>query len=201
MSGFNVHTGKLAVYDADNVDTDRIIPARFLSRVSRSGYGELLFKDVRANDFPLDSPVASGASVLVVGSNFGCGSSREHAVWAIQQAGFQAVIARKSAELPGYSDIFRQNSANCGLLLIELPAYTHEALVQAGSGATVTIDLPNQTIELDGNKLTFDIAAPLKEAMIEGLDLIGTTLRLEDAIAMHEADSNVFIPKAPARTS
>lgn len=201
MSGFTVHTGKLAIYDADNVDTDRIIPARFLSRVSRSGYGELLFKDVRANDFPLDRPEAFGASVLVVGSNFGCGSSREHAVWAIQQAGFQAVIARKSAELPGYSDIFRQNSANCGLLLIELPADTHEALVQAGSGATVTIDLPNQTIELDGNKLTFDIAAPLKEAMIEGLDLIGTTLRLEDAIAKHEADSNVFIPKAPARTS
>lgn len=201
MSGFTVHTGKLAVYDADNVDTDRIIPARFLSRVARSGYGELLFKDVRAADFPLDRPEATGATVLVVGSNFGCGSSREHAVWAIQQAGFQAVIARKDGEAPGYSDIFRQNSANCGLLLIELPANSHQASVQAGSGATVTIDLPKQTIELAGTKLPFDIAAPLKEAMIEGLDLIGTTLRLEDAISKHEAESNVYVPKAPARTT
>ena len=200
VSGFTVHTGKIAVYDADNVDTDRIIPARFLSRVARSGYGELLFKDVRAPDFPIDRPEANGATVLVVGTNFGCGSSREHAVWAIQQAGFQAVIARKSAELPGYSDIFRQNSANCGLLLIELPADSHEALVQAGSGAEVTIDLPNQTIEFQGTKLAFDIAAPLKEAMIEGLDLIGTTLRLEDDIAKHEAASGVYVPKSPART-
>lgn len=201
MSGFTVHTGKLAVYDADNVDTDRIIPARFLSRVARSGYGELLFKDVRASDFPLDRPEAAGATVLVVGSNFGCGSSREHAVWAIQQAGFQAVIARKDGEAPGYSDIFRQNSANCGLLLIELPADSHQALVQAGSGASVSIDLPNQTIEIGGTELKFDIAAPLKEAMIEGLDLIGTTLRLEDAISKHEAESNVYVPKAPARTT
>lgn len=200
MSGFSVHSGKIAVYDADNVDTDRIIPARFLSRVSRSGYGELLFKDVRGQEFPLDLPGAEGASVLVVGTNFGCGSSREHAVWAIQQAGFQAVIARKSAESPGYSDIFRQNSANCGLLLIELPADSHATLVQAGSGAEVTIDLPNQTIELKGSKLTFDIAAPLKEAMIEGLDLIGTTLRLEGDIAKHEAASGVYVPKAPAKT-
>jgi 3-isopropylmalate/(R)-2-methylmalate dehydratase small subunit len=199
VSGFTQHTGKLAVYDADNVDTDRIIPARFLSMVSRSGYGKLLFKDVRGEDFPLDQPDAEGASILVVGSNFGCGSSREHAVWAIQQAGFKAVIGRKTAEAPGFSDIFRQNSANCGLPLIELPAESHSMLVQAGSGSEVTIDLAAQTIALAGEKLPFDIAASLKEAMIEGLDLIGTTLRLEDAIAKHEAGSTVYVPKVPAR--
>lgn len=197
MSGFTVLTGRIAVYDADNVDTDRIIPARFLSMVSKSGYGQLLFKDVRGNEFPLDYPAADGASILVVGTNFGCGSSREHAVWAIQQSGFKAVIARKSAELPGYSDIFRQNSANCGLLLIELPETSHQMLAQSGSGTEITIDLPAQTIDLGGNKITFDIAASLKEAMIEGLDLIGTTLRYENAIAKHEATSTVFVPKTP----
>jgi 3-isopropylmalate/(R)-2-methylmalate dehydratase small subunit len=200
VGGFTLHTGKIAVYDADNVDTDRIIPARFLSRVSRSGYGELLFKDVRGADFPLDRPEAAGATILVAGTNFGCGSSREHAVWAIQQAGFKAVIARKDAESPGYSDIFRQNSANCGLLLIELPRDAHAALVQAGSGAQVTVDLQAQTIRWAGQSVHFDIAAPLKEAMIEGLDLIGTTLRYEDAIAKHEAQSSVYVPKAPSTT-
>ena len=89
MSGFQRHTGTIAVYNVDDVDTDRIIPARFLSRVSRFGYGELLFADVRDADFPLKKPEAKGATVLVAGTNFGCGSSREHAVWAIQQAGFR----------------------------------------------------------------------------------------------------------------
>ncbi len=92
MSGFTTFTGKIAVLNQDNVDTDRIIPARFLSMVSKSGYGELVFKDVRGPEFPLDQPEADGAEILVAGINFGCGSSREHAVWAIQQAGFKAVI-------------------------------------------------------------------------------------------------------------
>ncbi|MBI3721325.1 MAG: hypothetical protein HY248_02125 [Fimbriimonas ginsengisoli] len=96
MEPFQTHTGAIAVLDADNIDTDRIIPARFLSMVTRSGYGDLLFKDLRGPEFPLDQPAAQGASVLVVGTNFGCGSSREHAVWAIQQAGFRAVIARRT---------------------------------------------------------------------------------------------------------
>jgi len=200
VSGFRVHSGTIAIYDADNVDTDRIIPARFLSMVTRSGYGQLLFKDVRGGDFPLDQPGAEGASVLVVGTNFGCGSSREHAVWAIQQAGYVTVIARKTADSPGYSDIFRQNSANCGLLLIELPIDSHAVLVQQGTGASVTIDLPSQFIEVAGQKLPFDIASNLKEAMMEGLDLIGTTLRLEDEIARHEAASSVYVPKVAARS-
>src|SRR5947208_3203366 len=91
MPGLTVHTGKIAVIPQDDLDTDRIIPARFLTMVTRSGYGERLFCDVRGPGFPLDEPEAQGASILVVGANFGCGSSREHAVWAIQQAGFRAV--------------------------------------------------------------------------------------------------------------
>ena len=194
MQGFTTHTGKIAVYNADNVDTDRIIPARFLSMVTRSGYGDLLFSDVRGQDFILDQPEAKGASILVVGTNFGCGSSREHAVWAIQQAGFKAVIARKTDTSPGYSDIFRQNAANCGMLLIELPITSHEELVQAGTGAEISIDLPAQTISYKNDVFTFDINATNKEAIVKGLDLIGTTLQYEKQIEDYEKHSKAFVP-------
>lgn len=194
MEPFRTHTGKIAVVDADNVDTDRIIPARFLSRVSRSGYGELLFNDVRGESFPLDKPDAKGATILVVGTNFGCGSSREHAVWAIQQAGFKAVVSRTSPESPGYSDIFRQNSGNCGLLLVELPADRHAILAGAGSGAEATIDLPNQTVIVNGQTLPFGINEVTKQALVDGLDLIGTTLVYKDKIDAYEKSADLFVP-------
>ena len=197
MSGFTVYTGKSAVYDQDHVDTDRIIPARFLSQVSRSGYGELLFTDVRKQEegFFLDLPNANGASIMVVGTNFGCGSSREHAVWAIQQAGFNAVIARQDQDSPGYSDIFRQNSANCGLLLIELPPNQHTKLIGAGSGAEITIDLPNQTITFQGEQIPFEINAATKEQLVQGLDLVGTTLVYSDQISDFEKKWSSFAPE------
>lgn len=193
-----MHTGRIAVYEADNVDTDRIIPARFLSMVTRSGYGELLFKDVRGPDFPLDQPEAGGASILVAGTNFGCGSSREHAVWAIQQAGFKCVIARREADSPAYSDIFRQNAANCGLLLVELNEADHREVAKLGSGAQVTVDLPNQEVEVDGQSFKFEIDPATKDALIQGLDLIGTTLVHESEIADYERNRGPFVPPASA---
>jgi 3-isopropylmalate/(R)-2-methylmalate dehydratase small subunit len=196
MEAFTTLTGRLAVVPDDNVDTDRIIPARFLSRVSKLGYGDLLFADVRGDGFALDLPEAKGASVLVVGSNFGCGSSREHAVWAIQQAGFKAVIAKATPDKPGYSDIFRQNSANCGLLLIELPEADHQELLIAGSGAQVTIDLPNQMVTLLPNaRFSFEINEVTKQALVQGLDLIGTTLIYDDEIRQYEQRSKAYVPK------
>lgn len=194
MEAFTTHTGAIAVVPDDNVDTDRIIPARFLSRVSRSGYGELLFADVRGGDFPLDEPQAAGASILVVGTNFGCGSSREHAVWAIQQAGFRAVIAKRTPDSAAYSDIFRQNAANCGLLLVELEERDHQKLVDAGSGATATIDLPAQIVMLGTNAMGFEINEVTKQALVQGLDLIGTTLVYDDAITNYERSSAAFVP-------
>jgi 3-isopropylmalate/(R)-2-methylmalate dehydratase small subunit len=194
MQPFTTHTGKIAVAPDDNVDTDRIIPARYLTRVSRSGYGELLFKDVRGPEFPLDKPEAAGASILVVGTNFGCGSSREHAVWAIQQGGFRAVIARKTEDSPGYSDIFRGNAGNCGLALIELEPTSHAALVEAGSGAEVTIDLPNQKVLVGSQAFPFEINAVTKDALVEGLDLIGTTLRYSPQIDAYERSSEAYVP-------
>lgn len=196
MSGFSVHTGTTAVYDQDHVDTDRIIPARFLTMVTKSGYGEKLFVDVRAQEscFPLDQPEAEGASILVVGTNFGCGSSREHAVWAIQQAGFVVVIARVDEDSPGYSDIFRQNSANCGLLLVELPAESHRHLTGAGSGATVTVDLPNQTVCIGDVEARFEINEATKQQLLAGHDLIGTTMVYESSIQEFENRWDSFSP-------
>lgn len=195
MEGFTVHRGTTAVVPDDNVDTDRIIPARFLSRVNRSGYGELLFHDVRGEGFALDHPQAAGASVMVVGTNFGCGSSREHAVWAIQQAGFKAVVAKKTATGPGYSDIFRQNAANCGLLLVELNESDHAQVESKGSGAEIEIDLPDQKVRQDGKEFGFDISPVSKEAILKGLDLIGSTLILEDAISKYEQERLAYVPK------
>ena len=193
MEGFVRHTGKIVCYLADHVDTDRIIPARFLSMVTKTGYGELLFCDVRTDDFPLNQPEAAGASVLVVGTNFGCGSSREHAVWALQQAGFRAIISRREDSSPGYSDIFRQNAANCGLLLIELDPDAHQVLADAGTGAEVTVDLPAQTVEVGGKTLTFDIAPTSKDQLIKGLDLIGSTLEYETNIAQYERQHESYV--------
>lgn len=194
MSGWSKHTGKLAVYDSDQVDTDRVIPARFLTMVTKTGYSELLFADVRGSQFPLDQPEAQGASVLVVGANFGCGSSREHAVWAIQQAGFVAVIAKRTEESPGFSDIFRQNASNCGLLLIELEPASQGILANAGSGETVSIDLTNQTIELKGTAINFEITPAAKRQIMEGLDLIGTTMEHSADIDKFEAKSRTYVP-------
>lgn len=194
MPGFTTHSGRIAVYNADNVDTDRIIPARFLSMVTKSGYGELLFNDVRTDDFPLTQPEAVGASILVVGTNFGCGSSREHAVWALQQAGFVAVISRRTEDSPGYSDIFRQNAANCGLLLIELGNDAHQSIIGAGTGAVVDINLPAQTVSLGAQSFPFEINATTKDALVQGLDLIGTTLRHAAEIGAYEERSHAFVP-------
>jgi 3-isopropylmalate/(R)-2-methylmalate dehydratase small subunit len=194
MPGFTTHTGRLAILPQDNVDTDRIIPARYLTHVTKAGYGELLFHDVRGPEFPLDQPDAEGASILVVGTNFGCGSSREHAVWAIQQAGFQAVIARRDPEGAAYSDIFRQNGANCGLLLAEVNPATHAKLVSAGQGAGATINLANQTITLGEHQLSFDINPATKESLLAGLDLIGTTMVYEAAISAYEQKDRSFTP-------
>ena len=199
MPGINVLSGTTAVIPLDDVDTDRIIPARFLSRISRSGYGDLLFADVRGPEFPIDAPDATGATILVTGTNFGCGSSREHAVWAIQQAGFQAVIAKTTDSAPGFSDIFRQNAANCALLLVELGTDDHEALASLGSGAQVSIDLSAQTVAFAGRRARFEIAPATKAALMEGLDLIGTTLRYEDDISRYESKMPEFAHPAAGR--
>jgi 3-isopropylmalate/(R)-2-methylmalate dehydratase small subunit len=173
-------TGRIAVLDRADVDTDQIIPKQFLKRIERTGFGEFLFYDWRQDTaFELNRPEYAGATILIAGRNFGCGSSREHAAWALQDYGFEAIVA------PSFGDIFAGNAAQIGLLTIALPPDHVREL--AGSGE-LEIDLEQQTIgPPGGHSLTFEIDPFLRHRLLNGLDDIGLTLQHEDAIAAFEA--------------
>jgi len=223
MERFETHRGRVAVLDWRDVNTDLIIPARYLKRVERTGYGPLLFADKRyepggapaadapeahgaeAPDFPLSRPSMRGATVLVVGRNFGCGSSREHAVWAVAQAGYRAVIAPGLGE--GFADIFEGNAFNNGLLVIELPEADWKAIAEAGQsaeGAELTVDLRDQVLTLHpssggGSEAQFKFHVPESERhrLLNGLDAIAETLLHEGAIRDSERLAPVWsIPGA-----
>jgi 3-isopropylmalate/(R)-2-methylmalate dehydratase small subunit len=172
-----------------DVDTDQIIPKQFLTRTERTGYGDFLFYDWAttddgkpSSDFFTNDPTRRGARVLIAGRNFGCGSSREHAAWAIQDWGFDAVIA------PSFGDIFRNNSVNVGLLTIALPDEVVSRLLELAQSphASVTIDLERQVIEVGDFAVEFDFDPEAKERLLRGLDPIALTLAHEDAIASFE---------------
>jgi len=179
---------RTVVLPIDNIDTDQIIPARFLKTTSKIGLGDQLFNDWRYDatgapnpDFLLNRPEAKGVQVLVAGDNFGCGSSREHAPWALTQFGFRAVISTS------FADIFRGNSLKNGLLPIVVPPDVHAALM-ASPGATVQIDLATQTLTLaGGRRVEFPIDAFSKHCLLEGVDELGYILQQEPAIAAYEA--------------
>jgi 3-isopropylmalate/(R)-2-methylmalate dehydratase small subunit len=172
------------VLPADNVDTDQIIPARFLKVTDKRGLGESLFADWRVLpdgrpnvDFPLNRPDAKGARILVAGANFGCGSSREHAPWALVGWGLRAIVA------PSFADIFQQNAMKNGLLPVIVGAAFHKRLVEAQGSERVRIDLPAQTIALAGvsEKQHFDIDSFARECLVHGVDELGYLLaRIED---------------------
>ena len=171
-----------------NIDTDQIIPARFLKTISKDGLGAQLFYDWRYDasgqdnpEFVLNKPESKGAQVLVAGDNFGCGSSREHAPWALLQFGFRAVVSTS------FADIFRQNSLKNGLLPIVVPADVHATLL-ASPGVTVKVDLASQTLTLeDGRKVEFPIDEFSKHCLLEGVDELGYILKQEAGIAAFEA--------------
>jgi 3-isopropylmalate/(R)-2-methylmalate dehydratase small subunit len=211
MDPFTTHRGKVALLDWSDVNTDLIIPARYLKRVERTGYGPLLFADKRyapggapepdapeqhgplAGDFPLNRPEAQGATILVVGRNFGCGSSREHAVWAVQQAGYRALIAPIKGE--GFADIFEGNAYNNGLLPIELPEADWQAIAdcsRSDPGLEATIDLKAGTIQLHPSQggepgaISFDVSEGDRHRLLLGLDAIGETLQHDGRITSYE---------------
>ena len=175
------------VWTADDVDTDQVIPARFLKGTSRSGWGEHLFADRRYDaegrprpEFPLNRPEAKGARVLVAGRNFGCGSSREHAVWALQGFGFQAVVALS------FADIFRGNALKNGLLPVVVDEQVHSRLVSA-PGSNVTVDLEAQKITLaDRTEATFPIDPFARYCLLNGIDELQFLLGQEEAVADYE---------------
>ena len=174
-------SGKVAVLDRPDVDTDQIMPKQFLSRIERTGYGEFVFFDWRKDpEFELNRPDAQGARILLTGRNFGCGSSREHAPWGLQDYGFDVVVA------PSFGDIFRQNCVKIGLVPVELPADAVKRL-QGFAGRELTVDLESQTITDPGGVVTSFGFDPFdRRRLLEGLDDIGLTLQHEDAIAAYE---------------
>ena len=191
MEPFRVLTGRIVVLPLEDVDTDQIIPARFLKGTTRSGLGQGLFADRRyaadgtpRPDFPLNRPDAAGAPVLVTGRNFGCGSSREHAVWALMDQGFRAVIG------PSFADIFRGNALKNGLLPIAVPAEVHARLA-ASEGASVTVDLQGQEVALpDGTRVPFSVDPFARHCLLEGIDELEFLLGQEKAIAEYESRTN-----------
>jgi 3-isopropylmalate/(R)-2-methylmalate dehydratase small subunit len=185
MRPFTVLTGRATPLDRSDVDTDQIIPAEYLKRVERSGFGPFLFHSWRSDPtFVLNQPAYAGSTILVTGPNFGSGSSREHAVWALEDHGFRAIVA------PSFADIFRNNCTKVGLLPVELAPDTVRSLMDLvlGDPATeITVDLQTKTVSTPGVHAAFGIDDFTRWRLLEGLDDIGLTLRHEDAIDAFEA--------------
>lgn len=199
MKKFETFTGKAAPMAGHNIDTDRIIPARFLKTIKRTGLGVSLFNDVRYNkdgseieDFVLNQPAYRDADILVAGDNFGCGSSREHAPWALTDFGFKCVISTS------FADIFFNNSFKNGLLLIKVTPEQRDALLEdagRGENARISIDLENQKIiRPDGEEIAFEVDAFRKHCLLEGLDDIGITLQSGEKIDEFEAKQKASMP-------
>ena len=208
MKAFTQHTGLVAPLDRANVDTDQIIPKQFLKSIKRTGFGPNLFDEWRYldvgqpnqdnstrpinKDFVLNHPRYQGASVLLARENFGCGSSREHAPWALEEYGFRAIIA------PSYADIFFNNSFKNGLLPIILPEAEVDELfdlVEANVGYQLSVDLAAQTVtRADGKVISFDVDAFRKHCLLNGLDDIGLTLQDAAAISTFEAKHRASQP-------
>jgi 3-isopropylmalate/(R)-2-methylmalate dehydratase small subunit len=191
MEPFRIHKGKVAPLDRANVDTDQIIPKQFLKRIERTGFGEFLFYDWRRGEdgkaspsFPLNQPQYAGASILVAGKNFGCGSSREHAVWALADYGFRAVIA------PSFADIFANNCGKNGVLAVVLSEEQVAEIVRRAqsSGYSLTIDLEQRRVtDEQGFSASFQVDEFTRHCLLNGLDDIGLTLQHEKEIAAYEA--------------
>jgi 3-isopropylmalate/(R)-2-methylmalate dehydratase small subunit len=191
MEPFVTHTGRAVPLRRSNVDTDQIIPAVYLKRVSRDGFGDGLFSAWREDpEFVLNQSRYDGATILVAGNDFGIGSSREHAVWALQGYGFRAVIA------PRFGDIFRNNSTKAGLLPVQLPEETVARLqdaAEADPAPALTVDLKAREVRVEGGLTAkFEMDDYTQWRLMEGLDDIGLTLR-------HETDISAFEAKRPSR--
>ncbi|MEW1775126.1 3-isopropylmalate dehydratase small subunit [Streptomyces sp. NPDC086777] len=192
MEKFTVHTGTAVPLRRRDVDTDQIIPGRFCATHRRNGFEDGLFGDWRKDPgFVLNQPAYHGGSILVAGEMFGTGSSREHAVWALQDYGFKVVIT------PGFADIFRANSLMAGLLTVTLPHVTVDELwqrIEAEPDTAVTVDLRGRTVRAEGLEAGFALDEDTRARMLEGLDQIAATLQHEEAIAAYERRRRPGLP-------
>ncbi|MCR9422791.1 3-isopropylmalate dehydratase small subunit [Vibrio sp. RM-69-4] len=199
MSGFKQHTGLVVPLDAANVDTDAIIPKQFLQKVNRTGFGKHLFHDWRFLDdagqqpnpnFVMNKPRYEGASILLARENFGCGSSREHAPWALADYGIKAMIA------PSFADIFYGNSINNQMVPVRLTEQEVDEIfqfVEGNEGAQLTVDLERMEVKANGKTYSFEIDEFRRHCLLNGLDNIGLTLQHEDKIADYETKMPSFL--------
>lgn len=199
MSGFKQHTGLVVPLDIANIDTDAIIPKQFLQKVTRTGFGQNLFNDWRFLDdagqqpnpeFIMNAPRYQGASILLARENFGCGSSREHAPWALADYGIQVMIA------PSFADIFYGNSINNQMVPVRLTEQEVDELfhfVADNEGADITVDLESMTVSANGKTYSFEIDEFRRHCLLNGLDNIGLTLQHADKIAAYEAQIPSFL--------
>jgi 3-isopropylmalate/(R)-2-methylmalate dehydratase small subunit len=199
MDKFTVHTGRAVPLRRSNVDTDQIIPAVYLKRVTRTGFEDGLFSAWRANEpnFVLNQDRFAGATILVAGPDFGTGSSREHAVWALMDYGFKAVIS------PRFGDIFRGNSLKAGLLTVVLDEKVVQRLwddVEQDPSTEVTVDLVEREVRWSGETHGFELDDYTRWRLLEGLDDIGLTLRHTDEIAAYETQRRPWLPATAAQT-
>jgi 3-isopropylmalate/(R)-2-methylmalate dehydratase small subunit len=197
MDKFTVHAGTAVPLRRSNVDTDQIIPAVYLKRVTRTGFEDGLFNAWRTNepDFVLNQAQYDGATILVAGPDFGTGSSREHAVWALLDYGFKAVIS------PRFADIFRGNSLKAGLLTVELPEKIVQRLwddIDEHADLQVTVDLVEREVRWQGEVHSFELDDYTRWRLLEGLDDIGLTLRNFDAVEAYETTRKPWLPKVDA---
>jgi 3-isopropylmalate/(R)-2-methylmalate dehydratase small subunit len=185
VKAFHSVTSPAAVLDRPDVDTDQIIPKQFLKRIERTGYGEFLFYDWREDPgFELNRPEYEGAKILLAGPNFGCGSSREHAGWALQDYGFEVVVA------PSFGDIFFSNAVQIGLVPVTLESPDVKALMRAAAdGSELTVDLEARSIVADGVSVRFEMDDFVRHCLLNGLDAIARTLQHEPEITSFERRS------------
>jgi len=193
MEPFKKIRGKILPLPRADVDTDQIIPAKYLKRIERTGFGEFAFDAWRKDpNFVLNDHRYDGAEILVTGPNFGCGSSREHAPWALQQMGLKAIVA------PSFADIFRNNCAKIGLLTVELPQESIDRLIaraEDSPGYEMEVDLETQTVSLgNGKSRQFEVDPFVKHCLLNGLDEIGLTLQEGDAIDAFEKTRSELLP-------
>ena len=199
MEPFIVHTGTAVPLRHSNVDTDQIIPAEYLKRISRHGFEDALFAAWRSDpNFELNQPRYAGATILVAGHDFGTGSSREHAVWALQDYGFRVVLSSR------FADIFRGNSGKVGLLTAVVPEEFVEQLwsaIEADPTLAVTVDLQQQTVTAGDLSSAFEVDSHVRGRLLEGLDDIGITLTHGDAVTEFEQHRPAYLPRVAAPAS
>jgi 3-isopropylmalate/(R)-2-methylmalate dehydratase small subunit len=206
MDKFETFTGIVCAVDRANIDTDALIPKEHLKSIKRTGFGPALFSDWRYNadgsdnpDFVLNQSKTQGASILIGRNNFGCGSSREHAVWAVAQQGFRVVIAPVEGDIPGFADIFRNNCAKNGVLTVQLSSEQVDQIFEMASSDTkleATVNLEEQKVSFGNVEFTFEVEPAVKEKLLQGLDDIAESLLYEADITSFENGHNAQLNNA-----